>query len=206
MSCGVVGDFLGGMDSPPTSRGQAFLGNDDIKSGDDGGGRSGCSVVGSGFAFWSVCWVLGGRWKVRDSHAGFLWHLRRRLWHRRLSCHSLHACLWETCRCRGRGLCAGPSVLRINARPLCGTAFDSEPSRGNVGVLRWRQLWTPRRGSRALIPVTPGRTDSRASQCQRHRRPKIGSTDSAGPLEEGVPLRADGPSIAWMDGEGARDP
>ena len=37
---------------------------------------------------------------------------------------------WETCRRRGR-LCAGASVIRISARPLCGTAFDSRPSREN---------------------------------------------------------------------------
>ena len=83
---------------------------------------------------------------------------------------------WETCRCRGR-LCAGTSVLRISARPLSGTAFGSLSSWAERSPLIMTAA-EPRRGSEALIPVTPGRKISRASQCQRHRRPKRGSTDS----------------------------
>ncbi len=203
MSCGVVGDFLGGMDSPPTSRGQAFLGNDDIKSGDDGGGGRVVRLWGLGLHFG----LSVGFW-VGDGRSGTL-------------TQDLFGTYADAC---GIGGCpAIPYTHALGDLPVsraslrgafCSPHQRSTAMRSSIRLEAvtgelcppMAAIMEPRRGSRALIPVTPGRTLSRASQCQRHRRPKIGSTDSAGPLEGGVPLRADGPSIAWMDGEGARDP
>ena len=81
---------------------------------------SGMAVgLGLGSGVWvcicSVCWVLGRRWKVRDSDAGPLWHLRRRLWHRRLSCLSLHACL---------GRLAAVEGVSAWGHPLSASALD----------------------------------------------------------------------------------
>ena len=87
---------------------------------------------------------------------------------------------WETCLCRGRPW-VGQSVLHQRSTAerdgirLKAVMGDRSPPIGTAVE--------PRRGSEALIPVTPGRKISPANQCGRHRRPKKGSTDSAGAPE-----------------------
>ena len=87
-----------------------------------------------------------------------------------------HSCLGRLAGVEGVPGWGIPSC--ISARPLSGTAFDSIPSWAERSP-RTVTAVEPRRGSRALIPETPGRRISPASQCQRHRRPNTGSTDSA---------------------------
>ena len=162
MSCGIVGGCSGGMDSC-------------LRRNDEEG--TGCSVVGFGFASCSVCFGGGRRRKVRDSHAGSRWHLRRCLKHRRLSCLSPTHALGDlpVSRASLRGDIRFPHQRSTAVRD--GIRLEVVMEEGSPPMMTTVE---PHRGSEALIPVTPGRTISPASQCGRHRRPKKGNTDSAG--------------------------
>ncbi len=112
----------------PTSASSSVLGRREGKVGLFGWGVWVCIV------FCLVCWVLGGRRKVRDSDAGSLWHLRRRHKHRRLSCLIPTYAIGDLPVSRASLGGAHPSC--ISARPLCGTAYRLEAAVGGGSRIR----------------------------------------------------------------------
>ena len=140
-------------------------------------------------------WVGDGR--AGDSDAGSLWHLRRRHKHRRLSCRIPTHTLGDLPVSRA-SLGGGTSVLHQRSTAV----------RDGISARCRRGRMEPHKGTKALHnePIDSRKSSARVKSARRIRRGKGRRIGKGLDIEAWMPHRVDGPSIAWGDREGARDP